>query len=109
MFCSMISEGTDGVTFLSMMRHKVMLEDRKSTRLNSSHLVISYAVFCLKKKKKTYDKTFARILARFAVMSSRAAFRIALTTLNHAPISSLAPARLSTKQFHCTRVQSSSF
>src|SRR5205807_9451592 len=27
------------------------IEDRKSTRLNSSHLVISYAVFCLKKKK----------------------------------------------------------
>src|SRR5256885_6184643 len=29
-------------------------QDRKSTRLNSSHLVISYAVFCLKKKKITY-------------------------------------------------------
>src|SRR5690554_5396275 len=29
-----------------------MLEDRKSTRLNSSHVRISYAVFCLKKKKK---------------------------------------------------------
>src|SRR2546426_4062461 len=29
--------------------------DRKSTRLNSSHLVISYAVFCLKKKKKKKD------------------------------------------------------
>src|SRR5256885_12539041 len=29
-------------------------EDRKSTRLNSSHLVISYAVFCLKKKKKQF-------------------------------------------------------
>src|SRR5256885_13296928 len=28
-----------------------MVRDRKSTRLNSSHLVISYAVFCLKKKK----------------------------------------------------------
>src|SRR5438034_8794623 len=28
-------------------------EDRKSTRLNSSHTVISYAVFCLKKKKKS--------------------------------------------------------
>src|SRR5690242_20848784 len=28
-------------------------EDRKSTRLNSSHMSISYAVFCLKKKKKT--------------------------------------------------------
>src|SRR5256885_5795127 len=31
--------------------------DRKSTRLNSSHLVISYAVFCLKKKKKTHVNT----------------------------------------------------
>src|SRR5690349_23576319 len=30
----------------------VGLEDRKSTRLNSSHVEISYAVFCLKKKKK---------------------------------------------------------
>src|SRR5256885_4995659 len=29
--------------------------DRKSTRLNSSHLVISYAVFCLKKKKKKVE------------------------------------------------------
>src|SRR5688500_14214461 len=29
-----------------------VIQDRKSTRLNSSHLVISYAVFCLKKKKK---------------------------------------------------------
>src|SRR5256885_11409595 len=28
----------------------LLLKDRKSTRLNSSHLVISYAVFCLKKK-----------------------------------------------------------
>src|SRR5256885_6057284 len=32
-------------------------QDRKSTRLNSSHLVISYAVFCLKKKKKTSSST----------------------------------------------------
>src|SRR5256885_6457748 len=31
---------------------KIHTRDRKSTRLNSSHLVISYAVFCLKKKKK---------------------------------------------------------
>src|SRR5256885_3699476 len=35
--------------------------DRKSTRLNSSHLVISYAVFCLKKKKRPHDeKTHSR-------------------------------------------------
>src|SRR5256885_3022087 len=32
-------------------------KDRKSTRLNSSHLVISYAVFCLKKKSSTGDTT----------------------------------------------------
>src|SRR5256885_7764478 len=32
-----------------------LLLDRKSTRLNSSHLVISYAVFCLKKKNKTHS------------------------------------------------------
>src|SRR2546426_7044870 len=31
--------------------------DRKSTRLNSSHLVISYAVFCLKKKKEPVHKS----------------------------------------------------
>src|SRR2546426_1447019 len=31
---------------------RIRLRDRKSTRLNSSHLVISYAVFCLKKKKR---------------------------------------------------------
>src|SRR3989454_1565255 len=34
-------------------------KDRKSTRLNSSHLVISYAVFCLKKKKNIYYKLSA--------------------------------------------------
>src|SRR5262245_66149191 len=34
--------------------------DRKSTRLNSSHLGISYAVFCLKKKRKTGSYTFER-------------------------------------------------
>src|ERR1039457_6707139 len=33
------------------------LPDRKSTRLNSSHLVISYAVFCLKKKKPAPSST----------------------------------------------------
>src|SRR3989442_10004235 len=33
--------------------HRERMRDRKSTRLNSSHVRISYAVFCLKKKKKT--------------------------------------------------------
>src|SRR5256885_4231874 len=36
--------------------------DRKSTRLNSSHLVISYAVFCLKKKKKQGLQCFLRLV-----------------------------------------------
>src|SRR5262245_63568074 len=36
---------------------EALQEDRKSTRLNSSHLGISYAVFCLKKKKKTKKKS----------------------------------------------------
>src|SRR5256885_12509091 len=36
--------------FIAIQGHMAQL-DRKSTRLNSSHLVISYAVFCLKKKK----------------------------------------------------------
>src|SRR5438045_7016848 len=35
--------------------------DRKSTRLNSSHLGISYAVFCLKKKKKKHQQTYYMI------------------------------------------------
>src|SRR5258708_12413498 len=34
-----------------------LAEDRKSTRLNSSHQIISYAVFCLKKKKTTSQTT----------------------------------------------------
>src|SRR2546427_6979121 len=39
--------------------------DRKSTRLNSSHSQISYAVFCLKKKKKTYNnKTSSSVMTR---------------------------------------------
>src|SRR5690242_20858852 len=45
--------------YTSLQRAIEMIEatpDRKSTRLNSSHMSISYAVFCLKKKKKKYIK-----------------------------------------------------
>src|SRR2546430_8038095 len=41
---------------LDPVRQQRPLQDRKSTRLNSSHSQISYAVFCLKKKKKTNNK-----------------------------------------------------
>src|SRR5947199_3183634 len=45
--------------------------DRKSTRLNSSHLGISYAVFCLKKKKTTTSRTiaFAKVVAIGTMLS----------------------------------------
>src|SRR3712207_8485849 len=42
---------------ISTARFPSNWEDRKSTRLNSSHANISYAVFCLKKKKSTLDRT----------------------------------------------------
>src|SRR5256885_3059431 len=44
--------------------------DRKSTRLNSSHLVISYAVFCLKKKKKHHLSPSSRTHARVSPYNS---------------------------------------
>src|SRR5690625_6192048 len=42
---------------LKIQKH---FSDRKSTRLNSSHVAISYAVFCLKKKKERKKKQFER-------------------------------------------------
>src|SRR2546426_6640699 len=54
--------GTKVTTFYS--RHGDLFaskRDRKSTRLNSSHLVISYAVFCLKKKKKKKQKNSSTV------------------------------------------------
>src|SRR2546421_5123581 len=42
--------------------------DRKSTRLNSSHDQISYAVFCLKKKKKNTTQTFLSALLSTALL-----------------------------------------
>src|SRR5256885_6347899 len=50
--CGLIMIGMDCWTF----SFAIMCEDRKSTRLNSSHLVISYAVFCLKKKEGAWAR-----------------------------------------------------
>src|SRR5438034_8447376 len=43
---------------LRRRKPEIACRDRKSTRLNSSHTVISYAVFCLKKKKKKKTKIY---------------------------------------------------
>src|SRR5690348_17509138 len=54
-----------GGTALSAVREQI---DRKSTRLNSSHPSISYAVFCLKKKKKKeHVRPYASVIAGCAV------------------------------------------
>src|SRR2546430_13458291 len=42
------------ISYFTTETHRLYI-DRKSTRLNSSHSQISYAVFCLKKKKKQYE------------------------------------------------------
>src|SRR5438445_6771337 len=58
--------GVDRLVALHLVRdrvsrpHKMERQDRKSTRLNSSHANISYAVFCLKKKKKKKTKKVAK-------------------------------------------------
>src|SRR5258708_27538199 len=47
------AEAADAEREHMILRERALaVEDRKSTRLNSSHQIISYAVFCLKKKKK---------------------------------------------------------
>src|SRR5687768_18359663 len=48
--------------FAEFMKTNVNILDRKSTRLNSSHGYISYAVFCLKKKKKLFNPAIARLI-----------------------------------------------
>src|SRR2546426_1969128 len=55
----------------SLRRPRARARDRKSTRLNSSHLVISYAVFCLKKKKKTTHNATTPQLLREHVCQHR--------------------------------------
>src|SRR2546430_11433081 len=48
------NDGRSGEDLASRRSRRPPRPDRKSTRLNSSHSQISYAVFCLKKKKETY-------------------------------------------------------
>src|SRR3989442_11586119 len=54
---------SDAYGFLAEGVAELFLEDRKSTRLNSSHVRISYAVFCLKKKRTAPRTRRARLCA----------------------------------------------
>src|SRR5438132_4505418 len=60
-------------------RRAHIVVDRKSTRLNSSHTVISYAVFCLKKKKQT------RLLAQASQRASELLETPAIDAINYIP------------------------
>src|SRR5205807_8614568 len=62
---SLPGESTFGMPAMGSLSPSVMAKtiDRKSTRLNSSHLVNSYAVFCLKKKKANSGSIQADVLA----------------------------------------------
>src|SRR4051812_49849696 len=56
-----VHDGAGSMNFGALMNDKT-ITDRKSTRLNSSHMSISYAVFCLKKKNKNEQAVRLRTL-----------------------------------------------
>src|SRR5690554_7464527 len=62
-FCSSFAFNGCGNTLFLTKETKT--KDRKSTRLNSSHVRISYAVFCLKKKKSKNLERFSDFFLRF--------------------------------------------
>src|SRR3989442_10314273 len=61
--CPLRRRGRDYPHGDAQLRRRALELDRKSTRLNSSHVRISYAVFCLKKKKKKTSTTLQLSLA----------------------------------------------
>src|SRR3989442_9531140 len=56
-----LTEGSPPLEARTVYAMALAISDRKSTRLNSSHVRISYAVFCLKKKKKRQHQRQVRI------------------------------------------------
>src|SRR5438477_9722543 len=58
--------GLAGAALVPLYNREIVLPDRKSTRLNSSHMSISYAVFCLKKKnEEVYNKALSLTFCHF--------------------------------------------
>src|SRR5258708_26451285 len=66
-----------------LVQHAVVHQrDRKSTRLNSSHQIISYAVFCLKKKKKDRNIQCNRQRRSTCVPTNQTLFHMTSTSLS---------------------------
>src|SRR5256885_2411660 len=80
-------------------------EDRKSTRLNSSHLVISYAVFCLKKKKEIHSGICPTVVHKFN-RSNFPHHRTSSRCLHSLPLQKCLPDRASACLCAVTRVSS---
>src|SRR5256885_10420529 len=71
----MICDGNSG------SQYYISILDRKSTRLNSSHLVISYAVFCLKKKKISFIHAHIIFALMVACTADRLPVRVTSTLI----------------------------
>src|SRR5256886_12003842 len=91
-----------------MLRHSRAMQDRKSTRLNSSHSQISYAVFCLKKKNQQHLRQPGQNAARYSHSVRRCA--PASTDALALPRGDVPPCALSHRRpsHHVLRVEESS-
>src|SRR5258708_29320564 len=81
MFFTSVDGSVDILPDEGMPQAIEVVGDRKSTRLNSSHQIISYAVFCLKKKKKAYWQCSAQSLSQ--VNRSNDAYDLSCTILTY--------------------------
>src|SRR5258708_30526613 len=80
LFRSILTDNRSGTVdregiLIILQEGEIVLRDRKSTRLNSSHQIISYAVFCLKKKKSQNTR---RVIQRTLLVLHTCSRRILL-------------------------------
>src|SRR5258705_2764269 len=67
---ALLGGGLAGLALAHAVRRPAARGDRKSTRLNSSHLGISYAVFCLKKKQNVVNVFASYIMGQIALFDA---------------------------------------